>query len=583
MFCTRGLNRLLLSFLVSATSLIAEESLCKDLTRRVHRHLLIKDVDSAVEDAKRFVQKYPDSIELQLAYLEALCQKGEEVEAFEQFSALSKEDQFDRKLVSEWLAWGVLSKGKESTLPMVRLYSLLGAAFTQDARALPIFLKELRSSNSLLRSLAVQLVTHYGDEPLQQELLRLLKEEPVWFVKLEVIRSLGALRVKKAKKILSDIVANPRSLAEERANSMIALVSMYDDLQVQELEGLIMSNRAGLRHLASELIAHFSAREQVDRLIPLLQDDAPAVRVSAMSTLGLLSIKEIKGISTLEYLKENLNSPIPEVAITANWLAARLGAEEGRLGLNRWIGQERMEYRRLSAAAIGAAGPFTASLALEWMQKETDPYIQATLAMGLIRQRKEVSFATNVLFKVFAEGQEELWMWQEGMCPMFRHLAPSKVEYIEEVPSYPKVVDGLVKLEILSYLSILEHPKALEAVKGFLLSHEWGVTGAAAATLLEEGGEEAFSLIHKLLQDPEENIKVQAALILAMFRHDPDATDVLMQSYVKADRDRKIHILEALGHIKDPRIAPFLLGVLQEPFQGLRVVAASALIQYLNQ
>jgi HEAT repeat protein len=123
----------------------------------------------------------------------------------------------------------------------------------------------------------------------------------------------------------------------------------------------------------------------------------------------------------------------------------------------------------------------------------------------------------------------------------------------------------------------------LEGVKSFLSCHEWGVTGAAAATLLQEGGEDSFSLIRELLQDPEENVKLQAALILAMFKHDPDATDVLMQSYQKADRDRKIHILEALGHIKDPRIAPFLVKVLQEPFQGLRVVAASALIQYLNQ
>ena len=585
MFRIRDLNKLFSLFVISSIPLFGGELSCNDLAKRVHRHLVIKDVDSAIQDAKAFIQKHPDSIELQLAYLEALCQKGEEVEAFEQFTLLSQQKQqtINQKLVSEWLAWGVLSKGKESTLPMVRLYSLLGAAFTQDARALPIFLKELRGSNSLLRSLAAQLVTHYGDEPLQQELLRLLKEEPVWFVKLEVIRSLGALRVKQAKKTLSDIVANPRSLSEERASAMIALVSMYDCLQEQELEGLIASNRAGLRHLASELIAYFSAKERADYLIPLLKDDAPAVRVSAMSTLGLLGIREIKGIPTLEYIKENLTSPVPEVSIAAGWLAARIGHQEGIDTLNKWMGQDRIEYKRISAAAIAGAGPSASLLAVQLMQKEKDPYIQATFAMGLIRQRKEVSVATDVLFRVFSSSQEELWMWQENMCPMFRHLAPSKVEYIEEVPSYPKVVDGLVKLEVLSYLTIIGHPKALNAVKGFLGSHEWGVTGAAAATLLEEGGEEAFALIRQLLKDPDENIKVQAALILAMFRHDPEATHVLMQSYVKADRDRKIHILEALGRIKDPRIASFLLQVLEEPFQGLRVVAASSLIQYLNQ
>jgi HEAT repeat protein len=579
------LNSFLLSFAVGWTTFAGAEEVSTALAKRVHRHLLIQDVDSAIQDAKKFIENHPDSLELQLAYLEALCQKGEEVEAFEQFSSLwkQKQDQINQRLVSEWLAWGVLSKGKESTLPMVRLYSLLGATFTQDARALPIFLKELRGSNSLLRSIAAKLAASYGDEPLQQELLRLLKEEPVWFVRLEVIRSLGALRVIQAKKTLCDIIASSRSLAEERANAMIALVSMYDQLQPEELDRLILSNRAGLRHLASELIAHFNDRTHVDQLIPLLQDDSPDVRISAMTTLGLLSIKNLKNRSVFSYIEANLQSSIPEVAITAGWLSMLLQQEEGKQTLLYWMGQERIEYRRLAAAAIAATGSVGASLALESMQKEIDPYIQATFAMGLIRQRKEVSLAAETLFKVFSKAKQELWMWQEGVSPLFRHLVPSKVEYVVEVPSYPKMVDQLVKLEILSYLSIVKHPRALEGVKSFLSCHEWGVTGAAAATLLQEGGEDSFSLIRELLQDPEENVKLQAALILAMFKHDPDATDVLMQSYQKADRDRKIHILEALGHIKDPRIAPFLVKVLQEPFQGLRVVAASALIQYLNQ
>ena len=112
---------------------------------------------------------------------------------------------------------------------------------------------------------------------------------------------------------------------------------------------------------------------------------------------------------------------------------------------------------------------------------------------------------------------------------------------------------------------------------------DWGVTGVAASTLLQEGGEDALQLIEQLLTDPEEKIRIQAALILAMLGSDPKATKVLMESYAKADRDMKIHILEALGHIKDPSIAPFLLDVLKEPFQSVRVVAASALIQYLYQ
>ncbi len=553
--------------------------------RRVRRHLLIKDVDSAVKEAKYFTEKYPDSIELQTVYLEALCQKGEEVEAIEQFSSLWKkeQDKVDHRLVSEWLAWGVLSKGEESALPMVRLYSLLGAAFTQDARALPILLKELRGSNAFLRSLAVKLSLNYGDEPLQRELLRLLKEESVWFVRLEVIRAVGVLRIKQAKKMVQDIVAHSRTLAEEKASAILALVNMYDKVSKEELSELLSSNRAGLRHLGSELIAHFNSVEEAHRLIPLLQDDSPDVRISAMSTLGLLRIDFLEERPTLSYIQKNLESTSPSIAITAGWLATVLGYEEGKVILKKWIEQDVLGPKRLASAAIAATGLLGSSLALEELRKEQDLYTKVNLAMGLIGQKKELPFAADVLFSAFLAEDEPLWMWQQGECPLFRSLAPSTVDYIEQIPRYPQVVDQLTRLEILSYLSIIKHPKAIEAVKGFLQHQDWGVTGVAAATLLQEGGEDALQLIEQLLTDPEEKIRIQAALILAMLGNDPKATKVLMESYAKVDRDMKIHILEALGHIKDPSVAPFLLDVLKEPFQSIRVVAASALIQYLYQ
>jgi HEAT repeat protein len=315
----------------------------------------------------------------------------------------------------------------------------------------------------------------------------------------------------------------------------------------------------------------------------LLSDDSPDVRISAMTTLGLLRIDTLEEKPTLSYIRKNLESNNSSIAITAGWLGVVLGYEEGRLILKKWIEQDLPEPKRLAAAAIAATGVLGSQLALEQLQKEKDLYAKVNLAIGLIGLRKEVSLAAEVLFEAISRTGQPLWMWNEEKGSLFRSLAPSTVGYIEQIPRYPQVVDQLTRLEILSYLSIIKHPKALEAVKGFLRHQDWGVTGAAASTLLEEGGEDALQLVEQLLTDPEEKVRIQAALILAMLGNDPKSTKVLMQSYTKADRDMKIHILEALGHIKDPVIAPFLLEVLKEPFQSIRVVAASALIQYLYQ
>ena len=115
----------------------------------------------------------------------------------------------------------------------------------------------------------------------------------------------------------------------------------------------------------------------------------------------------------------------------------------------------------------------------------------------------------------------------------------------------------------------------------FLQKQHSVVSGTAAIALLQEGDDSALILVKQLLEDPDEQVRVQAALILAMLGGDPDAIGVLKESYTLARRDMKVHILEAIGHVGDPSAVEFLVDVLKEPFQGLRVVAASALIQCL--
>ena len=238
------------------------------------------------------------------------------------------------------------------------------------------------------------------------------------------------------------------------------------------------------------------------------------------------------------------------------------------------------EWRRLAAAALSVTGPRGAALAKRELLKNPDPYVRASLAMGLIGQRLEVSAACDTLYSLLEKEKETLWMMEERH--LFSYLSPSRLFHIEQVPNYPQVVDQMARLQILSVLCALRYPKAEEAIKGYLKDHSWGITGAAAMTLLQEGQEEALDVIRQLLDEKDERVRIQAALILALMGSDPSAIKVLQEAYWTADREMKVHILEALGHIGDKETIPFLLKVLREPFQTVRVVAASALIQCLH-
>ena len=91
------------------------------------------------------------------------------------------------------------------------------------------------------------------------------------------------------------------------------------------------------------------------------------------------------------------------------------------------------------------------------------------------------------------------------------------------------------------------------------------MTGAAAATLLQEGDEEDLAAVRELLTDPDEKIRVQAAMILAIVGSDPTAVKILQEAYHHVDREMKVHILEALAHIGDASSIPFLLKSSKNP------------------
>ena len=174
-------------------------------------------------------------------------------------------------------------------------------------------------------------------------------------------------------------------------------------------------------------------------------------------------------------------------------------------------------------------------------------------------------------------------MWDQRPNPLFKILAPSQVRYIDQIPNYPEAIDQMTRLNLCSLLAIFEDARALNALKTFLQKRNWGISGVAAATLLQEGDEQAMEVVRQLLGDSDPNVQLQACLVLAMLGKDGSVLADLQGAYPGSDHERKLQILEAIGKMGSPASYSFLLGVFQEPFPVLRVAAAAALIQCVNR
>ena len=189
----------------------------QERVRRVESHLLLDDMGSAVVEATALAKEYPRSKASISSLIIALAASGKEEQALEQWHKLSSlfpDLSMDRHLLEE-ISWGVLKKGLNSSQYGVRLASLIGSFLTNDIKALPILLKMLRDSNAVIRSVAVQMAGQYRDAPLKNEIARMLKEEKVWVVRLEVIKAVGALRMKELSPQLKGLIQSEKTTYEE--------------------------------------------------------------------------------------------------------------------------------------------------------------------------------------------------------------------------------------------------------------------------------------------------------------------------------------------------------------------------------
>ncbi len=552
--------------------------------RRVQAHLLIDDHKSALREAKELYESFEGSRAVGAAYIEALSANGLEEAALNVFNRLTLKypDLIEDRLVLEELSWGVLRRGIESTQYGIRLAALIGSYLTRDVRAVKMLVRMMRDTNAVIRSVAVQMSAGFGDAALKDEIIRMMQDERIWLVRLEVMRAAGHLRIRELEPKLKEILTSEKNTIEERRTAIEALVSMNDEVSFEEWSRLAKSDRAGMRHFACNLAAHFRFKEAKEEILRLAVDTHPDVRIAALNAIGLVYLEEMESETTKELIERSLKDSHPSVAITATWLSALHDPAMAVPHFEKWLKSTLAEDRRFAAAALSATGFRCTALAKRTLEESDDPYVRANVAIGLVGQRAVVDQCCDTLYG-FMNEEKRMVMMDNRSNPLFQVLTPSYVRHIDQIPNYPEAIDQVTRLNLLSLLAVLEDSRASDALKGFLQRKSWGITGAAAATLLQEGDETMLDLVRSLVQDPDPNVRLQACLVLAMLGRDDAVLADLQKNYAGSEHDRKLHILEALGRIGKDESFSFFLGVLQEPFQILRVAAASGLIQGLNR
>lgn len=572
------MKAMLIGLLLINASLAASSSINK-----IQAYFAVTDFTSACEEAKEALVFYPNDILLHETLIKALGQSGNEKglwDAWNHYRQLFPEESESNQDLQEAMAWGTITSAKDSSLPMIRLFALLASFFGNDAKSIPFLQHFCHDNNSLVRRVAVQLASSWRDAALCDEILLLWEKEKNHKVRLEIIKAIGKMKIKRGYSKLIALVADPCASAEEKVAAISAVVFLFDEIDRQEILHLAESQRAGLRQLACEVVIHLRSHRDFDLMLRLASDNHPEVRMVAIRALGLLKEKQIEHAALISLAQDGLKDPYPEVAISAAWLLTLLEPSKGRDAFLPLMAHPKRAIRHLSAAALTATGHYGSKILQElfYHHSDSDSFVKMNLALGMIYQRENIFDACHALQRGL-EIESGRWMWDEGSP--FRALVPSTIKQDEEIMNAPEAVNQMTRLEILNLLAMVKYPDAEKAIREFLYQHKWGITGLAAAVLLMEGDESSLNLVQDLLKDSDPRIQMQAALALSLWGGKEEAIDTLQKGYPTADRETKEKILEGLAKIGSRRSVPFLLSILQEPQQSLRLIGAAALLQCL--
>ncbi|CCB87018.1 MULTISPECIES: HEAT repeat domain-containing protein [Parachlamydia] len=569
-----------LALCLYSSQILSSQEWSEDIiVKRIHAHLVLNDTDEACSEALQGIQAFPHSIPIHKAYIHALSAKGDEKEILAIWKAYQQlAPDRDSRQISEEIAWGVIHKGAASSSPIIRVISLLAAFFSQDARGVSLLARHFNDSNAFIRRAIVELSANMRDDILCKNILLVLRQEKNWKVYQEAIQAAGEMKIFDAKPDLIKILTDDKSMLEEKISAAIALSTMVESISHEQLHELVRSNRVGLRLLACQLVYRWSLIDELDEMLYLTTDSHAQVRAIALQVLGLLGRTEKYREQTIRSALRLVNDRDPEVVIPAAWILVLTEHPQGEIVFKQLLKNPEQEIQVKAAGALSSTGKYGIPLLQYALRRDNAPFVRLNAALGLIHQQIDVEKACAILEEGLKEHPER-WMWEE--FGVFKALAASTIKHDEDIPCYPESVDQSTRLEILNILAIMESPKAQEAIKHFLKEKRWGVSGMASILLLTEGDEEALSIIETLIDDPDPQIHIQAALILALWGRGEKAINTLQAAYPQASRDLKEKILEGLGRVGSETSIPFLIEQLEEPFQSLRIIAASSLLQCL--
>jgi HEAT repeat protein len=555
----------------------------QDVADRAALHLAMKNPHGALEELETHEHEFQQSTLLLKQKIRSYAALERESDLMQAFTKLEQKnqttnEQFDEQLLEE-VAWSIIRKQAVAPSSHMRIEAIMTALFTQDARSVPLIAQALQDTSMDVRLCALDCAKSLKDASIQKLVIECARSDPSAHVRTEAINTLKIMGCEDAKPFLRDLLVQEGKTIDEKLCAVCALGALTESPERKDLEKLLQSKSPYMRAYVCDVVLTKNLHQDIDLIESLLDDKSSFVQVAALQTLSLFpqwnmqkSHKKIIELAQSNDAKLSIASAhllmlkeqIPDVALRI---------------FQKWLENPNEQVRLLAASALAQAGHKASPYIEKILHHATSPLVRLNLAIGCIRERVHEKKAAHILVDELNHIPDRLNQHQAGI---FTWIGTTDEVHVPYMARLPETKDLFCRLSLLGIAATCDQTHVEEHLKGFLKDRTWGISGYAAALLIQESDQFHIDALHKLLEDPSEEIRLQAAFLLAMKEQNQQALDLFKSFYPKANRKIKELIITAIGRIGEKKALPFLCTVLQEPFPTLRLRAAGAILQCLN-
>lgn len=535
--------------------------------QRAEAFLAIDAPKEALSDVAPLLAAQPGNQQLLDLKITSLARMGD-------ISLMLKEakrrDAIDKKLLEE-MAWAIIRKASMSHSPFIRQEATLAAFMANDAKGIPLCLLAMQDSSEHARLLAYHLAARCPDDAIKTRALQAIQSDSSPRVRLEAIMTVGSLGIEDAKEKLRQILDDKNACAEEKLACIKAYTEICNFCDEALIKELVKNERSQERALACYLVLLHQDRDLATHITALMHDPSFEVRLLAIQCIGIMGAEAVKS----ETITPLLAHADVKTRVLANWLSLVKDGPTNELETNfqAFLTHQDRTVRALSASSLAHAGIKGIPLVLASLKSTRDPFVRLNLASALIWQRVQLEEASAAMVRAMQEKAR----LSEGQFGFFSYIGPSEARHHAGIARLPETEDLLCRLMLYSMISTTDAYDIKEPVRAFLKDRTWGISGQTACFLMQEGLL-VLDEIRNLLKDENREIALQAAFLLAVYSQDEEALELLRRAYPNSSRQMKEFILYAMGTIGAPSMLPFLVNVLDEPFESLRVIAARAIL-----